>query len=1093
MRQETIFVVDDTPENLGILVTALEYHGFKVYVISNAAAAYEAIKQVLPDIILLDVMMPEVNGFQVCQQLKADAVTREIPVIFLTALVETVDEVKGLELGAVDYISKPFRLEIVLARVRTHLKLRRLQVELQSQNTQNRAEIVARRRIETALRRSQRIFKRILASLEQVVLLIDPIKQTILMSNPAMQHLFGYQEQDVSGKPLRHLYHNQAMYDQFTENMQIAIHAQEHFRAQAMMRRQDGSAFLSAQTASEIVNDTGETIAFLLLIQDITEQKKSEEAIRHANTVLSTRVEELSQLNQIAQTVASLTNLQTMLDRVSQHIAQLLQVPSCAVALLNSPHTLLTVISNYRADASEPSLEGAQIQIADNPLATQLLNAGQALIVNDLEHNPTFQTIRGILAIRKISSLLIIPLMVRGQIIGLISIGNDRLTREFSATDIRLVETVAGQIAGAITNARLFEEEQRQRQLAESLREVSAALNSSLNLKTILTTIFEHLQRVIQYNSGAIFLQEDSDLVLKEGFNIKPDFVGWRLPLSGSSPEAEAIMQRQTLIIGDVHHDPRWEVWEGGELIQSWMGVPLFYDDQPIGLLTVDSFTPHNYTDEDARVLQTFAAQAAIAIWNAQIYQDIKREKRFFETLMLSSPVATVLGNPDNQILLWNPAAEALFGYPQQDAIGRNLHELVTSATASPTDRATLLAQLAQGGNVRMMTQYQRQNGDLLDVDLSAVPILLDGKQVGVFALYHDITEIKRAEAALRGKNTELQATLDDLQRAQTQLIESEKMAALGKLVANIAHEMNTPLGAIQSSSAHIINTIKEIVHTLPGLLEQLPAVERAAFFHFIARACQEKPHLTFRVERQLRRTVSAALAALNIAEPDMVARSLVDIGVSDELTQFIDLLRLPNHLRLLKEAANLLTPFHLSQNILRAVERTSKIIFALKMYARMDASGIMSMTNVTDGLDVALTLYANQLQARIDVVKRYQNVPELLAFPDELHQVWGNLIYNAIQAMQGAGRLEIEVARQDAFVVVRVIDSGSGIAPDIREHIFEPFFTTRTAGEGSGLGLHICEKIIAKHYGRITFESQPGRTIFSVFLPIREKGQRPG
>lgn len=118
---------------------------------------------------------------------------------------------------------------------------------------------------------------------------------------------------------------------------------------------------------------------------------------------------------------------------------------------------------------------------------------------------------------------------------------------------------------------------------------------------------------------------------------------------------------------------------------------------------------------------------------------------------------------------------------------------------------------------------------------------------------------------------------------------------------------------------------------------------------------------------------------------------------------------------------------------------------------------------------------------------KHYREVPAILCYPDELNQVWTNLIHNAVQAMQGQGTLDIAVSHQDQSVVVAITDSGSGIPEDLKERIFEPVFTTRPSGEGSGLGLDIVRKIIDKHQGKITVDSQPGNTTFRIFLPVKQ------
>lgn len=136
VTRETILIVDDNPTNLSVLFDSLESVGYKVLVATNGEAAIEAVTHTEPDIILLDVRMPGIDGFETCRRLKEDKTTRDIPIIFMTALTDAVDEVMGLQLGAVDYITKPIKVEVVLARLETHLTIRNLQKSLQKQNAE---------------------------------------------------------------------------------------------------------------------------------------------------------------------------------------------------------------------------------------------------------------------------------------------------------------------------------------------------------------------------------------------------------------------------------------------------------------------------------------------------------------------------------------------------------------------------------------------------------------------------------------------------------------------------------------------------------------------------------------------------------------------------------------------------------------------------------------------------------------------------------------------------------------------------------------------------------------------------------------------
>jgi signal transduction histidine kinase len=145
-----------------------------------------------------------------------------------------------------------------------------------------------------------------------------------------------------------------------------------------------------------------------------------------------------------------------------------------------------------------------------------------------------------------------------------------------------------------------------------------------------------------------------------------------------------------------------------------------------------------------------------------------------------------------------------------------------------------------------------------------------------------------------------------------------------------------------------------------------------------------------------------------------------------------------------------------------------------------------MIQSNINEGIKTVLVLYQNQFKQGCEVHLDYGDLPSTLCYPDELNQVWTNLIHNALQAMHNEGELSISTKVQENNILVQFSDNGPGIPDDIQEKVFSSFFTTKPAGEGSGLGLGICKKIVDKHQGDIDFESELGRTTFSVSIPIR-------
>ncbi len=357
----------------------------------------------------------------------------------------------------------------------------------------------------------------------------------------------------------------------------------------------------------------------------------------------------------------------------------------------------------------------------------------------------------------------------------------------------------------------------------------------------------------------------------------------------------------------------------------------------------------------------------------------------------------------------------------------------------------------------------------------------------------HAQQNVQEANSELQSKNRLLDAerrqlgrTLEHLKTTQAQLVQSEKMAALGQLIAGIAHEINTPLGAIRASISNIERALEHTLGHLPEMLRSLTQDEQDLFFALVQEALTRYEQLSARDERERKRVLLREFEAGGIPHAEDVVEHFADMGLFTGWQQYERLLRLDNTAFILQIASRLVLQQRNSQNIETAVDRASKIVFALKSYSHRDPGGAPTTAIITDGIETVLTLYHNQLKHGIEVQRRFAPVPPIYCFPDELNQVWTNLIHNAIHAMDNHGTLEIDVEVRDANIEVRVTDSGHGIPEDIQEKIFEPFFTTKTAGEGSGLGLDIVRRIIEKHDGNLSVSSRPGRTTFTIVLPVR-------
>jgi signal transduction histidine kinase len=173
------------------------------------------------------------------------------------------------------------------------------------------------------------------------------------------------------------------------------------------------------------------------------------------------------------------------------------------------------------------------------------------------------------------------------------------------------------------------------------------------------------------------------------------------------------------------------------------------------------------------------------------------------------------------------------------------------------------------------------------------------------------------------------------------------------------------------------------------------------------------------------------------------------------------------------------------SKNIEVAIERASRLVAALKNYSHMHNNEEKIEADISEGILTVLTLYKNQLKHGIQLSTEFEPLPKVYCYPDELNQVWTNLISNALDAMNGKGKLDISLYRSGDYVGVKVSDSGSGIPESIQPRIFDAFYSTKSPGVGSGLGLFIVKEIVDKHSGKISFETSDKGTVFTVLLPL--------
>jgi PAS domain S-box-containing protein len=485
---------------------------------------------------------------------------------------------------------------------------------------------------------------------------------------------------------------------------------------------------------------------------------------------------ELAAISKVSQALVAETELDSTIQLIGSQMREIFDADIAYLALLD-PQTE-TIHFRYQYGEGE---NFSPMKFGEG-LTSKIIQTGEPLLINKDIDERTKEI--GATRLGKESlSYLGVPIKTAKETIGVLSVQSTTAEGVFNEDSLRLLITIASNAGAAIHTAQLHAETQRNANQMATIANVGRELSATLDLQTVTKTVVE--------NVHTLFKARDTILRL-----VEPDGRSLRTALALGKYTQEFSVDLLTLgqgitggiaqsgiaeVIDNLELDPRRVHIAGTpdhyETPQTLMVAPLIASNRTIGVLSVyKDRTDGIFSQVDLDFLVGLGRQAAIAIENSRLFDEVTRRKEFFEVLLQNNPVAVVTIDNDANVTAWNPAAEKLFGYTQAEALGRNVDDLVANLPELHTE-AIAYSKTGLGADddaFQVIAKRTRKDGSFVDVELSGVPIIVQNKKLGMYALYHDITELHRSRQEAIAANQ-----------------------AKSAFLANMSHELRTPLNAI--------------------------------------------------------------------------------------------------------------------------------------------------------------------------------------------------------------------------------------------------------------------------------------------------------
>jgi PAS domain S-box-containing protein len=584
----------------------------------------------------------------------------------------------------------------------------------------------------------------------------------------------------------------------------------------------------------------------------------------------------------------------------------------------------------------------------------------------------------------------------------------------------------------------------------------SQALSSELQMDQLLATLLKMVLESTEANRGILLMPQQQDWFIEAVAVLGQPVAVQTIALADSDDLPHSLIQHvqgtmQPQVIIDAMTDPSLATdrYVIERQPKSLLCKPIVHQGKLVAILHLENHAMTGaFTRDRLELLNILCSQAAISLENARLYQqaqqkttDLKAFQARLQFLIQQTPIGVIEWNADFKVIGWNPAAEKIFGYTAAEMLNQHAVEIVPES-----DRAlvaeVMQALMQQTGGFSSLNGNLRKNQQLITCEWTNTPLKdAQGNAIGIFSMVQDVSDRITAEQTILQKSAALEQAMTELQSAQLQTVQSEKMASLGNLVAGVAHEINNPIGFLNGS----LNNANEYVNDL------------------IAHLALYQQHSTTPIAQ-----IQDNAAAIDL-----------DFLCDD----------LPKLLNSMQSATNRIKSISTSLRTFSRADTEHKV--KANLHEGLDSTLLI----------LKYRLKANDVRPAIETVQAYSELATIDCFPGQLNQVFMNILANAIDVFDEMAQhqtfaelkahpqqISIQTEQTDEQVIIRIRDNGKGMDAATRARIFDHLFTTKGVGQGTGLGLAIARQIIVeKHGGSIEVQSEVGQgTEFILKLPTR-------